>query len=43
MCLEIAWRPTTPHQLVDMPSLAQTIYMMATTLRQQGATMAQEH
>ena len=34
-------RPPTPPPPVDMPNLAQAIVMMATTLKQQSATMTQ--
>ena len=39
----MARRPPTPPPPVDMPNLARAIEMMATTLQQQSATMAQQH
>ncbi|XP_068498179.1 uncharacterized protein [Phaseolus vulgaris] len=39
----MARKPPTPPPSVDMPNLAQAITMMATTLQQQSATMAQQH
>jgi len=40
---KMARRPIKPPQSVNMPNLARAIEMMATTLQQQSATMAQEH
>ncbi|XP_068487134.1 uncharacterized protein [Phaseolus vulgaris] len=39
----MARRPPTPPPPVDMPNLAWAVEMMATTLQQQSATMAQQH
>ena len=39
----MARRPHTPLPPVDMSNLARAIEMMATTLQQQSATMAQQH
>jgi len=39
----MARRPLTHPPPVDMPNLARAIEMMATTLQQQSATMAQQH